>query len=393
MMEGKHSKLSIAVAILCAVLLILGAWEDRRGGSAGNGSGTLSAATRSRLAAVALEEYNAPENQPGCGKLYWNYWDRTAEPWCVDFLYYCGDRLGLVGKTGAFGPFVADCPSAWAQLKNQGAILYALGELEPEAGDIVFWYESTAGPPASVEEVGGLCHVGIVLRYAEGQLTTIEGNAGGGGPEKTQVVQNTYTNLTGQAWEGVSLWGFARLTAGAGDLTEMVKHFEGFSKYPYWDYAQYSIGYGTRCPWDKLEEYLRDGIPEEEALALLEHYLSLSVSSVDAWLAEQQLPTTTYQRDALASLTYNIGSGWMTDNTYAYFRSVITDAEATELELVQAFAVISKAGGETLYGLVERRICEAHLFLHGEYITDYRESGYTYTVSNNTVTVREAGPP
>lgn len=389
-MEQKNRGITIAAAIVCAVLLVLGAWEEGRSKSF-PGGGTLSAATRSRLAAVALEEYNRAENQPGCGELYWGHWGKEAEPWCVDFLYYCGDRLGLVGETGAFGPYVADCPTAWAQLEEHGAILYALGELEPEAGDMVFWYKSEDGPPEDVEAPPNLCHAGIVLSYAEGQLTTIEGNAGGGEATETQVVQNTYTNLRGQAWEGVSLWGFARLTAGAGDLTEMVKAFEGFSKYPVWDYAQYSVGYGTACPPDKLEEYRRSGISEDEAQALLEQEMARAGTYVDRWLTEQQLPTTTYQRDALVSLTYNIGPGWLTAPGYAYFRSVLTDTDTTELELVQAFARISRAGGETLPGLVERRICEAHLFLHGEYLTDYRLSGYTYTISNNVVTVQKGG--
>ena len=392
-MEQKHRGITIAAAIVCAVLLILGAWEDGQSKAHVNGNGSLSAATRSRLAAVALEEYNRSENQPGCGELYWGHWGKTAEPWCVDFLYYCGDRLGLVGDTGAFGPYVADCPTAWAQLAEHGAILYALGELEPEPGDIVFWYKSEDGPPEDVSEPPNLCHAGIVLSYAEGQLSTIEGNAGGDSYRETKVVQNTYGDLTGQAWEGVCLWGFARLTAGAGDLTEMVKQFEGFSRYPYWDYAQYSIGYGTVCPVDKLPEYTEHGISEEEALALLEQELTEAGTYVDRWLTEQQFPLNATQRDALVSLTYNIGPGWMTDSGYANFRAALMSADTTELELVQAFARISRAGGEVLYGLVERRICEAHLFLHGEYLTDYHLSGYTYTVSNNVVTVEQEGTP
>ena len=32
----------------------------------------------------------------------------------------------------------------------------------------------------------------------------------------------------------------------------MIKYFEGFHAKPYWDYSQYTVGYGTRCPDDKL---------------------------------------------------------------------------------------------------------------------------------------------
>ena len=37
-------------------------------------------------------------------------------------------------------------------------------------------------------------------------------------------------------------------------LVEVLKKEEGFSEKPYWDYGQYTVGYGTRCPDDMLEE-------------------------------------------------------------------------------------------------------------------------------------------
>ena len=38
-----------------------------------------------------------------------------------------------------------------------------------------------------------------------------------------------------------------------------LKKAEGFSKYPYWDASQWTVGYGTRCPDNKLEEYKKNG--------------------------------------------------------------------------------------------------------------------------------------
>ena len=40
------------------------------------------------------------------------------------------------------------------------------------------------------------------------------------------------------------------------DCVAVLKKMEGFSKYPVYDYGQYSVGYGTRCPADKLDYYL-----------------------------------------------------------------------------------------------------------------------------------------
>ena len=50
---------------------------------------------------------------------------------------------------------------------------------------------------------------------------------------------------------------------------DMIKEDEGFEPYPYWEYAQFTVGYGTRCPDDKLNEDRERGITREEAEALL----------------------------------------------------------------------------------------------------------------------------
>ena len=41
----------------------------------------------------------------------------------------------------------------------------------------------------------------------------------------------------------------------------ILKEMEGFAEFPYFDYAQYSVGYGTACG----ENDYPDGITEEEA--------------------------------------------------------------------------------------------------------------------------------
>ena len=49
------------------------------------------------------------------------------------------------------------------------------------------------------------------------------------------------------------------------EAIRILKLEEGFSAKPYWDYAQWTVGYGTRCPDDKLEEYKKNGISKEDA--------------------------------------------------------------------------------------------------------------------------------
>ena len=81
----------------------------------------------------------------------------------------------------------------------------------------------------------------------------------------------------------------------------------------------------------------------------------------------------------------------MTSNSYAGFRSALT-VSTDEQTAIQAFANLSHAGGKVLPGLVDRRICEAWLYLHGQYITSSADTGYTYVISGDTVTVERSTP-
>ena len=385
--QGKRMPL---VAVLLSVLLLVSGWAVIEDGDSGQGGVPWEGipGANSRLAAVALQEYEENGNVEGGGKKYWDYWDKPLEQWCVDFVYYCADRLALVGEERPFGAYTAGCLEAWNHLKQAGAWMFAVGEADPRAGDIVFWYATSGGCATDISNCTSLRHVGIVVAYEDGILTTVEGNSGGLGSARNYVAKNTYSNLTGQSWRDAAIWGFARIHSGVDSLTEMIKTFEGFSKYPFWDYAQYSVGYGTACPGDKYDEYMTYGIPEADALALLEEYIAVSANAVDTYIAQNGLQLSTYQRDALVSLTYNIGQSWMSSGSYTALRHMLATS-SNDLTVVQTFAVISRADGEILPALVERRICEAHLFLTGEYITDYTQSNYRYTILQNRVIVSE----
>ena len=38
----------------------------------------------------------------------------------------------------------------------------------------------------------------------------------------------------------------------------LLKEYEGFCKYPIWDYGQWTVGYGTRCPGAKVRAASRN---------------------------------------------------------------------------------------------------------------------------------------
>lgn len=92
---------------------------------------------------------------------------------------------------------------------------------------------------------------------------------------------------------------------------DLLKEFEGFSRMPYWDYSQYTVGYGTRCPDEDLDRYLRDGITEAEAEALLRTYTDAIGRALNNFTASYGITLTQNQFDALAMFSFNCGTGWL----------------------------------------------------------------------------------
>ena len=149
-------------------------------------------------------------------------------------------------------------------------------------------------------------------------------------------------------------------------LIEIIKKEEGFSAKPYWDYSQYTVGYGTRCPDDMLEEYQENGISEKEAETLLRNSLTFYENEVNKKLLDKyNLSLTQHQFDALVTFTYNCGGSWLSE-TSGTFHNVVKNG-TTGSELIRAFSLWCSAGGSILPGLVRRRLCEANMYLNGEY--------------------------
>ncbi len=149
------------------------------------------------------------------------------------------------------------------------------------------------------------------------------------------------------------------------ELVEMLKQFEGFVSKPVWDNHQYSVGYGTRCPDDKFDEYKANGIPPEEAEALLKDYLNLFANEINKFANTYGLKLSQQQFDALVSLTYNCGGGWTREKNGILHNAV--KSGATGNQLIYAFGLWSRSGTE--YKLMGRRMAEANLYLNGVYST------------------------
>ena len=175
-------------------------------------------------------------------------------------------------------------------------------------------------------------------------------------------------------------------------LVEVLKKEEGFSAKPYWDYSQYTVGYGTRCPDDMLEEYQANGITEEEAEVLLRNYLANVENTLNKKLIDAYgLSLTQGQFDALVSFTYNCGSAWISDSSSLLHQAICNGT--TGSEMIRVFSLWCSAGGQILPGLVRRRLCEANMYLNGIYSNE-RPSNYCYVYYNangGTVSYRIQG--
>ena len=158
------------------------------------------------------------------------------------------------------------------------------------------------------------------------------------------------------------------------ECVEIIKKWEGFSAKPYWDYRQWTVGYGTRVPDGKLEEYNTNGISQEEATALLHDMLNDMGKEVNAFIDKFNLTMNQGQFDALLSLTFNCGGNW-TREVSTLRTSIIEGWKGTDF--LYAMGQWSTAGGVTMPALIRRRLAEANMYLNGVY--DYAPpANYVY---------------
>ena len=162
---------------------------------------------------------------------------------------------------------------------------------------------------------------------------------------------------------------------------ELIKSFEGFSSVPYYDYGQYTVGYGTRCPDEKYNQYKTYGISKQDADLLLKNELA-EIEKIlnERFIDKYNLNVTQQQFDALVSFSYNVGTGWISYDSS--LREAILN-NASDAELAYAFGLYCTAGGKYLPGLINRRLCEANMYMNGVYSKNLgNDFGYVYYDTN-----------
>jgi lysozyme len=129
---------------------------------------------------------------------------------------------------------------------------------------------------------------------------------------------------------------------------EYIGQTEGFRETAYWDYQQYSIGFGTRA------NSANERITREEGLRRLGDNVQRFQQEVANSVT---VPLTPQQMTALTSFVYNVGEGNFREST------LLRKLNAGDYEgAANEFARWNQAGGRVLEGLVTRRAHEADLF-------------------------------
>lgn len=146
---------------------------------------------------------------------------------------------------------------------------------------------------------------------------------------------------------------------------KLLKKYEGFSKYPYWDYSQWSVGYGTSYDMANHERYMTEGISVEEADGLLWGHIHSKSAHILKMAENAGITLTQNQYDALVLFTYNVGIGWMYSADSEILEAVINGA--SDNEFIYAIVLWCKADRVTSDGLINRRLAEANMYLNGVY--------------------------
>lgn len=150
------------------------------------------------------------------------------------------------------------------------------------------------------------------------------------------------------------------------DCLRILKLEEGFSRVPYWDFTQYTVGYGTRCPDDMVEYYTQNGITEKEAETLLRNHLYSVERDIHIKIIDKYgLKLSQNQFDALVLFSYNCGTAWAYETSGTFHNAIVKGA--TGNDLIRAFALWCSAGNQIRTYLLRRRLSEANMYLNAKY--------------------------
>ena len=157
----------------------------------------------------------------------------------------------------------------------------------------------------------------------------------------------------------------------------MMKQFEGYRKMPYYDYSQWSIGYGTAC---NKEDY-PEGVTMDEADRLMREHVATLEEKLNQFARSNKLKLSQNQFDALISFSYNVGINWVNGKTQMITTSIANQATGNDLIFAMSrwCIVTEKNVKKVSTALINRRLIEANMYLNGEYVNSV-PSNYRYII-------------
>lgn len=163
------------------------------------------------------------------------------------------------------------------------------------------------------------------------------------------------------------------------DMMALLKLMEGFRELAYWDYKQWSIGYGSECPKGMEEYYQNNPITEEYAEELLRNELNYFEKEVNDFIKENNLTLTQNQYDALVSFSYNCGANW-TDGNGNLKKAVLEGDMGAGI----AYGMMLWSTAGKKYVLMARRIVETEVYVNNKYVNQWNpeHDRYRYVFMN-----------
>ena len=135
-----------------------------------------------------------------------------------------------------------------------------------------------------------------------------------------------------------------------------IAKLESFYAKSYWDYAQWSVGYGSGFDWDNNTPVTKNTIvdkPTAKRWLLAEAEKNMITINNNV-----KVPLNANQRTALAAFVYNVGEGAFKSSTL--LKKI--NANASRAEIETAWKAWKMAGGTINNGLVNRRAQEIQLY-------------------------------
>ena len=135
------------------------------------------------------------------------------------------------------------------------------------------------------------------------------------------------------------------------ELIQFVKQKEGFSPKAFWDYKQYTNGYGTRA--NSSDEVIDEKEADHRLREKAQEFYNIVVKFDHAY----KYGFNDNQLNALTSFVFNGGPGWLDQ--------VSANGKRSKEQIAQAMLNYNTAGGQQLPGLVSRRRQEVAMFNAG----------------------------